>query len=305
MAGYLQWLASQIDELRQRLPERQRELRDHARRDQQHRRTPDTVAHLAIGVELFLAFDQDCGAITSEEAKALWERAWRALGEAASRQSQHQVTEDPAPRFLQLVGAALSSGRAHLVGSHSGDAPKEAEECGWRRSTGNNGYKEQGSRIGWINGQDVYLEPEASFAVAQQLAQAQGETIPIGQKTLWKRLKEAPLLASTEAGKNLARITICGQRRYVVHVHASHLFGLSPQNRGNRGNGGTPPEDPASSPSTVPLKCPPREKWGQKIGAITTATQGSDPIDPITPENATRDLFTDQDTRDEGEEIVL
>ena len=62
MAGYLRWLAPQIDQLQGTLPERQRALRDMLVQGAQHRRTPDIAASLIVGWETFLRFAEDAGA---------------------------------------------------------------------------------------------------------------------------------------------------------------------------------------------------------------------------------------------------
>ena len=59
MAGYLRWLAPQIDRLQETLPGRQRALRDVLVQGAQHRRTPDVAASLIVGWETFLRFAED------------------------------------------------------------------------------------------------------------------------------------------------------------------------------------------------------------------------------------------------------
>ena len=87
------------------------------------------VASLAIGFSTFLAFAADSGAIDANERARLWQACWTALGQAAARQSDCQAASEPARRFLDLLGAALAAGRAH-VASLDGDAPPNAGAFG-------------------------------------------------------------------------------------------------------------------------------------------------------------------------------
>ena len=100
MAGFVQWMAPQYDAIQERRKVRVAELRDQARQGS-HRRTPTLVADLAFGWEVFLEFAVEAGAIDAEEAEALWERGWMALGKAAAAQEEHQVAADPVERFFR------------------------------------------------------------------------------------------------------------------------------------------------------------------------------------------------------------
>src|SRR5262249_18280022 len=125
--------------------------------------------------------------------------------------------------FLELISAALASGRAH-VASIAGDPPGTAEAWGWRWGGGDgpNEKRPYGERIGWIRGDDLFLEPEASYAVAQRLARDTCASIPVGSKTLHKRLHERGVLASTDdrRRKLTVRHVLEGRRRAVLHLKA-------------------------------------------------------------------------------------
>jgi len=56
-----------------------------ARKNNQHRRTPDVIANLQLG-PCSLEFASSVGAITDAERQELWTEAWAALGEAAEAQ---------------------------------------------------------------------------------------------------------------------------------------------------------------------------------------------------------------------------
>src|SRR5262249_24349042 len=84
----------------------------------------------------------------------------------------------------------------------------------------------QGKRIGWVDGTDLYLQPDAAFAEAQGLARDQGEALPVAPRTLWKRLREKGALASWDEKRmrNPGRRTLEGRKdRDVLHLPADAL----------------------------------------------------------------------------------
>ena len=132
MAGYLCWLASRIDDLKAALPERRRTLRDTLAQGIDHRRTPDIAASLILGWETFLRFAEDVGAISCAVAASLLARVRAGVTDSTEVQRTHQASEEPARRFLALLGAAISSGRAHLADADTGAKPEDAASWGWQ-----------------------------------------------------------------------------------------------------------------------------------------------------------------------------
>lgn len=236
MAGFVRWLAPRYEELRRHLRAEINTLRERAYQSGQHRRMPDIVANLALGFSYFLNFAQEVEAINEAEAQALWNRAWTALGDAAAAQEEHQRASDPVRRYVELLGAAISGGRAHLS-DDGGKVPTSATSWGWRVvevGAGDNygiEYRPQGEHIGWLDGEDIYLQSDAAFAVVQRLARDQGDNISITLATLKKRLRDQGLLASTDkhmaGGREVERMEVRrdlqGKRRRVLHVNRASL----------------------------------------------------------------------------------
>ena len=207
MAGYVRYLASRLDDVKANAPGRLLELRTQASTGAvPHRRTPEIVASLQWGMETFLAFARDAGAVTDGEAEALTKRTWAALGQAASAQAAQLVDADPVDRFVAMLETLLMSGRAHLTDAASGGAPRgNAERWGWAQRErhgslpGDYEYVAQGRGIGWVEALDsgqtvLYLDPNAVYAEVQKLANDQGDSMPATQKTLWKRLGERSVI---------------------------------------------------------------------------------------------------------------
>jgi hypothetical protein len=227
-ASYVQWVARHYEQIHARLKEETEELRREACRSANHKRTPDIVAKLAIGMRHFLSFAREMGAITAEEERQLWQRCWQALGAAGTSQASHLAAADAASRFMELICAVLSSGRAHVAGPENRE-PENPEAWGWRNSQSQYGeWKPQGHQIGWLDGEDLYLESEAAYAEAQSLAREGNEPLPVGKTTLHKRLHERGILASTgpTRGTLTVRKTLAGRRREVLHIHSQSVLSL-------------------------------------------------------------------------------
>lgn len=234
LAGFVQWLAKHYPDTtgtKDLAHDDTLSLREMATGSALHRRTPETIANLAAGFRLFLNFAVDVNALTSDEADHHWREAWGALGLAAQAQSVHQTAGEPASRFLELVGAALVSGRSH-VAAPDGGAPENAAAWGWRLSvTGTGDYQReewrpQGDRIGWVDTDALLLDRDASHASARQLAVDSGDAFNTTRDTLAKRLHERGYLVGTESqqGELSVRRTLNGKRRRVWHLSSSALF---------------------------------------------------------------------------------
>jgi hypothetical protein len=225
LSGFLRWLAPRYGGVQAGHAGRLLELRQRATGAQAvHRRTPALVADLALGLELFLQFAAEAGALETSDAQALWDRAWSALLASGADQADHLTSADPVTRFLDLLRSALAAGRAHLA-SPEGDRPEAWAVWGWRKTTDE--PLALGDRIGWVLGDDLYLDPDVAYRSAQQMTPHEG--LAITPRTLWKRIQELGLLAGTDTarGRNLVRVTLQGARRSVLHFRTETL--LSPE----------------------------------------------------------------------------
>lgn len=210
LAGFVQWCAPRLDELRAELREGAQGWRD---RSLAHRRTADALGALAAAHGVFRRFAVKVKAITKGEATALGRRVEGALLEVGAAQAAQQHSEDPVRRFFELLAGAIASGRAHVANANPSPTPFDLERWGGV----------DGTRIGWVRGWDLFLQPDAAFAVAQQLAGAQGGSLAISPRTLWKRMAERKLLRSSEAEHFSVKTRIGSQRPRVLHLGADAL----------------------------------------------------------------------------------
>jgi hypothetical protein len=246
LTGFVRWLAPRYEQVRTRLQSEATELREAAQTPGQHARTPGIVADMLLGLRYFLAFACEAGAVTAEERAALWDRGQKAFAELADAQAATIQAAEPCALFLRLLADAIGSGRAH-VASADGTEPVTPQRWGWRERTIGAGehardeWQPQGRRLGWVDGEDLYLMPEAAHAEAQHLAVEQGESLLIGVRTLAKRLKEKGYLASLDTQRNrlTVRKTLEGANRVVLHLRARSLSPLSTVQSGQKR-----PEDP-------------------------------------------------------------
>jgi hypothetical protein len=246
LTGYLHGLAPRYAKVRDGLRAEACRLREQVHADGLHARTPGIVAELAVGLRLFLAFAVEAGALTGAERDILDRRGWEALRAAGAAQAGPAEAAEPCGYFLRLLAGLLASGRAHVAGT-AGAAPSNADAWGWRRE------EAQGRRIGWLDGADLYLEPEAAYAEAQELARLQGDSLPVTVRTLWGRMREKGYLVSWDESRqrNTVRRRLGGrERRDVIHLRAEALYadappsppspGLSQPHRNGDGAGDSP-----------------------------------------------------------------
>lgn len=235
MAGYLQWLAPQIDALKASLPETIRAERDRAAAAglKGHSRAPSDYASLSAGINLFCRFVAECGALPPEEAEDAARHLNLALWGLLEDQNEHQAHQDDVTRFMALLASALNCGRCHvydLTGSNQRGAPLRAVTArafGWKQDKDGE-WSAQGHKIGHARGEMVYLDGDAAFAAVAEYAKAQGGTIELTKQVLFTRLYERGLLPEVRRGKNgklnlQTRLQIDGARAWAYAIRAAAI----------------------------------------------------------------------------------
>jgi hypothetical protein len=244
LVAFVAWLAPQYDQVRGRLPAEFAGLRSRALAAENHPRTPGIIADLALGLKYFLDFALHVGAIEPWDRDTHAQRGWQLLLGAATEQTQELLALDPPRRFLQLLAAAIASGRAHLVGP-DGAEPGALERpivWGWRLEEFGSGehatmrWRSQGKAIGWVDGENVYLNPDAAYAEAQRFGDDQGERLPLSQSQLYRQLRDSKLLARHEQFKTTIRVTLQGAARAVLYLRPGVLS--PPGEQGEQGEQG-------------------------------------------------------------------
>jgi hypothetical protein len=225
MGGFVRWLAGRYEEARAAFDRKVAAHRASALGNLAHARTPEIVANLQAGFELYLEFGVAAGVVDGAQRDRLTNRCWDALREAAASQAKHQAATEPTQRFLSLVRASLVSGRAHLAERNGAEPGRSPESCGWRRD-GSGKFSPLGDCIGWVNTDDIYLESAAAFRVVQMVGRDVGEALPVSEQTLKKRLHEKGLLASIDQKRETltVRRSIGGTLKEVLHLFRNTLL---------------------------------------------------------------------------------
>jgi hypothetical protein len=173
-AAFVQWLAPHFDEARRKFQVLQREARAQFRHD--HTRTADIRAQLTAAFSIFTAFLVETEVINASEQARFQTRIGAALEGAAIAQAQFSAFAEPVDGFIRLLTSALAAGRAHLAGTNGGTPESQEAACGWRKITIGVGdhqreeWQPQGDRVGWVDGDYVYLDRDAAYRAAQGMA---------------------------------------------------------------------------------------------------------------------------------------
>jgi hypothetical protein len=226
MAAYVQWLAPQMAEMEDRLRNELIALRQAEAMLADSRRAPDNLAKLTIGLASFLRFAVEKEAISQTRAEALKDQWRRVMKEVLMDQDRQQAGNEPCRMFIEMLRGAMASGKAHVADT-DGCEPRQAKRWGWREDAGGEKLvlRPMGDCIGWVDHDEVYLEPQASYAVAKKMAREMGEGIPIASKTLHKRLKDRNMLTgwNEQQQEITVRRMIVGTRRRVLAIWANLL----------------------------------------------------------------------------------
>ena len=226
MAAFVAWLAPRMADMNNNLKRRIRERRESFLRPGQHTRTSGMAASLDVGLAEFLTFAEECRAITREEGDTHALNGCSALVQAADAQTLLIKDEDQAALFLSLLRSGVASGAAHLSAADGVSIPVQPSRFGWRpvahqnAVTRNDNLEPRGKCIGFVDGEGrVFLEPEAAYGAASEIARGQGQELKISKDALRNRLKEKGYLAGNDKGHLTTRKTFKGQQwTKMLHV---------------------------------------------------------------------------------------
>jgi hypothetical protein len=253
-AAYIRWLAARYEVLKKTNEVRHKveRARDNFARTlktdlpKMHSRTPTTLADFSVGLDYFLTFATEIGAISKEEADAYRDRCFGVLISLAHEQVEHLRTADPTTQFLDLIRAAITSGRAHVCDVSSNTVPLNVVPSLWGWIEGreqtlkrDDGYEPviaptwiaKGDCIGWIEADhtgyaELFLEPTVAYNIAQIMGNSSGSAVGLSRDTLWDRLKEKRLLKRTDEKRTTIVKRIQGKGKRVVCLDASLISGV-------------------------------------------------------------------------------
>jgi len=171
MAGFVEWLAPQIGDIKGRWQQELAALRQKVSQSDMHSRTPENIASLALGWRYFLGFAIESKAMAPSEAMVCWMDVWEILKTVAATQGQHLAAAEPASRFLDLLRDALMSQKAYLRNIMPEGSTIEPTP-------------QPGTCVGWDHPQEdrVYLIPDVSYAEAHELGRQSGSRLSCRHK---------------------------------------------------------------------------------------------------------------------------
>jgi hypothetical protein len=232
MSGYVRSIATRWD-ADPDLPAKLRALRDRFRdrqRSRGHPRFAVNIASLELGWHEWLAYATEAGAISQSDRDRCWSRVRKALARLGAEQERYQRDGDPVSVYLRSLIALVASGRAHLA-HPDGGPPADPGQWGWMADSSAHAddpramWRPQGQRIGWVDGDDVYLQPDAAYTTARQYADAGGTPLAKTKTVLHKALRERGLLKGTAADRLTVQRNVGGQRNKHVLNLAADTFG--------------------------------------------------------------------------------
>jgi hypothetical protein len=232
MGAFVAHAADEYPDVRAQLARIAERLRGEISAD--HRRTAGIVATLGAGLEYLLAFAVEIGAISRCRREQLWAEGWPALQRLGAAQTTHQLTADPALRFIELVATAVTSGAAHFEAVTGGPPQEQPRAKGWSDGANGSGLAlgPNGPLIGWVDANGVYLQPTAAFQAAQRIGRDVGEPIEATLSTLKQRLAERRLLTATDRNSKRRTFTVRkavgGRRQEVLQLGPWTEWGVQP-----------------------------------------------------------------------------
>jgi hypothetical protein len=207
MAGFLRWMAPQLDEVRTEHAAKVKELRPFTTAEGDHGRIKDQVAELMAAWQIFLRFASEVNAIDEADGDHYYDFVWDGLRELVADSRDDEPAAAP-NKFLALLAAALAAHEGYLTDTQTGDAPAGMEaQCGWKlvdKYVGPGGGPsplakrwETGpnqKQVGATDGTLVYLNPPAAYAAVLNLGRSTNEPFTVSQSTLRRQLNDAGLL---------------------------------------------------------------------------------------------------------------
>jgi hypothetical protein len=170
LSGFLRWMAPQMEQLKREdtIRQEQEKRRDEFAKELKkkhanvHERTPSAMAEYYLGFEKFVEFALYVRAIDERRATELKETCSSVLLDIAYDQVAFIRTEEPTTQFIALLQAAIGGGYAHVSDVKEYDVAPEGVQAswGWRFE---NQWRPNGKCIGWLDGMELFLEPNVAF----------------------------------------------------------------------------------------------------------------------------------------------
>jgi hypothetical protein len=185
MAGYIDWLRSQMENLIVSYKKEFFILRAKAAADNLHGRIPETIANLYLGAITLFSYMVHVGVISESQKEEELSKTWIIFTNLGENQGRAIVEDAPAEKFLSALEELITAQKVcvdevdELLGSH-GDT----------------------EHIGWQDDSYYYLLPGTTYKAVCQFYQQQGGAFGISEKMLWKHLESTGKIRTLKDSKN-------------------------------------------------------------------------------------------------------
>jgi len=198
MSSYIHWLAPQMESLPDQLKSEFKAMRGRATDGKPHLRVPETVAHLALGLDCGLNFAQDIGACSAAEADELRIKGWETLIERARTNAAIVEANRPTRLFLEVVQTLREQKKVILLSKAASDQERADDRF-----------------VGWEDENAYYFLPNAIFQAVSRFCRDAGEPFPVSQNRLNQDLRREKL-SEVEPNRTTCVVWIAGVSRRVL-----------------------------------------------------------------------------------------
>jgi hypothetical protein len=200
MAGFVAWLAPQMQTLPRVLGESFAALRARAGAGEGHLRVPEAIAHLYLGLDMGLSYATEIAACSPKEATDLRDQAWTALVALSATQAALILGEQPSHRFLKVLLTLLVQGKGALLDRTLGGDVGRAD------------------LLGWQDPESLLLLPEATYHAVARFCRDEGTGFSIREERLRRDLEKEGLL-DADPDRRTTTVRIDGRSRRVLRLH--------------------------------------------------------------------------------------
>ena len=176
MRGYIGWLAPQAEALGKRLGDMFYAYRDRATQllssVDAHKRTPEQVTHIMIGLTMMLDYWQSLGMLNDESREAALEEYWQIVAGNSLAQAEEGRDDNPVQMFLTAVSEMLASKAADVMDI----------------TTGSN-YTAPRNMVGYADEHNNYFIGDTVYGAAVRFYEDQQRVLPGNRTELYRQLR--------------------------------------------------------------------------------------------------------------------
>ena len=205
MRDFIKWLLPQYDKLPEVLKKHFLILRERAQ-GVGHGRTAEAIAHLQIGISIFLKFMCEVRAFTEAECDSIRNESWQIFIKLADEQNRRIQQDKPTILFLSALKELLDTKEYNIESIkrvHPYSNPPE-------------------DSLGFFDDDYIYLYPETAYKAIKQFYNAADRNFPLSKSQLFKHLQSEGLIEAGEDRSTKPK-KIRGENKRLLWLKASAL----------------------------------------------------------------------------------